>query len=49
MELWGPYLAYAVVFGLGDRVARELGLDTPSVAANPNLAVWKTWFGLDRD
>lgn len=49
VELWGPYLAYAVVFGLGDRVARELGLDTPSVAANPNLAVWKTWFGLDRD
>lgn len=47
VELWGPYLAFAVVFGLGDRVARELGLDTPSVAANPNLAVWKTWFGLD--
>lgn len=47
VELWGPYLAYAVVFGLGDRVARELGLDTPSVAADPNLAVWKTWFGLD--
>lgn len=49
VELWGPYLAYAVVFGLGDRVARELGLDTPSVAANPNLAVWKAWFGFDRD
>ena len=47
VELWGPYLAYAVVFGLGDRVARELGLDTPSVAGDPNLAVWKTWFGLD--
>lgn len=47
VELWGPYLAYAVVFGLGDRVARELGLDAPSVAANPNLAVWKAWFGFD--
>lgn len=49
VELWGPYLAYAVVFGLGDRVARELGIDAPSVAANPDLAVWKTWFGFDRD
>jgi hypothetical protein len=47
VELWGPYLAYAVLFGLGDRVARELGLDSPSVAADPNLAVWKTWLGLD--
>ena len=47
VELWGPYLAYAVVFGLGDRVARELGLHSPSVAAAPNLAVWKAWFGLD--
>lgn len=47
VELWGPYLAYAVLFGLGDRVARELGLDSPSVAADPNLAVWKAWLGLD--
>lgn len=46
VELWGPYLAFAVLFSLGDRVARELGLDSPSVAASPNLAVWKVWFGL---
>ncbi len=47
VALWGPYLAYAVLFGLGDRVARELGLDSPSVAADPNLAVWKAWLSLD--
>lgn len=47
VELWGPYLAWAVIFGLGDRVARELGLNSPSVAGDPNLAVWKAWFGLD--
>lgn len=47
VELWGPYLAWAVVFGLGDRVARELGLSSPSVAGDPDLAVWKAWFGLD--
>jgi hypothetical protein len=47
VELWGPYLAWAVAFGLGDRVARELGIDTPGVAADPDLAVWKAWFGLD--
>jgi hypothetical protein len=46
VELWGPYLAYAVLFDLGDRVARELDLNAPSVAGNPNLAVWKSWFGL---
>ena len=46
VELWGPYLAYAVLFDLGDRVARELGLESPSVAADPNLAVWKSWFGI---
>ncbi len=47
VELWGPYLAYAVVLDLGDRVARELGLDAPSVAADPNLATWKAWFGIE--
>lgn len=46
VELWGPYLAYAVLFDLGDRVARELELDSPGVAGNPNLAVWKNWFGI---
>lgn len=46
VELWGPYLAYAVLFDLGDRVARELQLDSPSAAADPNLAVWKSWFGI---
>ncbi|MDO8880143.1 MAG: DUF2207 domain-containing protein [Coriobacteriia bacterium] len=47
IELWGPYLAYAVLFGLGDRVARELAVDSPSAARDPNLAVWRAWFGLD--
>lgn len=47
VELWGPYLAWATVFGLSDRVARELGLETPSVAADPDLATWRAWFGFD--
>ena len=47
VALWGPYLAYAVLFGLGDRVARALDPGGPGPAANPNLATWKAWLGLD--
>jgi hypothetical protein len=46
VELWGEYLAYAVVLGLGDRVAGELDLAAPGIAAHPDLAVWEAWFGL---
>jgi hypothetical protein len=48
VTLWGEYLAYATLFGLGDRVARELDLGGPGAAAHPDRAVWKAWLGLRR-
>jgi hypothetical protein len=47
VALWGRYLAFAVLFGIGERVARELDLEGPGVAAAPDLATWKAWLGLD--
>jgi hypothetical protein len=43
VELWGHYLAFAVLFGIGDRVAVELDLHSQDAAASPNLAVWRQW------